>query len=108
MLFAPILPTIWVKQVMKKWNEWMNEISPGNELREWYNHDPSGWMEFKQLCKNELIQKQNEMKKIAIKGSGLVAKSLVTGLIRHGYQLILDLHDKSKCEQMQKVTEYFY
>lgn len=46
------------------WDEWMREISPSNELRKWYNHDPARWTEFKQRYKNELIHKQNELKRL--------------------------------------------
>jgi len=46
------------------WDEWMREISPSNELRKWYNHDPARWTEFKQLYKNELVHKQNELKRL--------------------------------------------
>jgi uncharacterized protein YeaO (DUF488 family) len=46
------------------WDEWMKEISPSNKLRKWYNHDPARWKEFKELYKNELMQKQNELTKL--------------------------------------------
>lgn len=46
------------------WNEWTKEISPSNELRKWYNHDPGKWEEFKQLYKNELSGKQAELKRL--------------------------------------------
>jgi hypothetical protein len=45
------------------------------------------------------------MKKIGIIGSGMVAKALATGLIRHGYQIMLGSQDKSKREHLHKETE---
>jgi uncharacterized protein YeaO (DUF488 family) len=42
----------------------MKEISPSNELRKWFNHDPARWIEFKERYKNELIQKQSELQKL--------------------------------------------
>ena len=27
---------------------WLRDISPSNELRKWYNHDPQKWNEFKE------------------------------------------------------------
>jgi len=32
----------------------MKEISPGNELRKWYNHDPAKWIEFRKRFRIEL------------------------------------------------------
>lgn len=65
--YKVFIDRLWPRGISKKkagWNEWMKDISPSNDLRKWYNHDPARWMEFKQLYKNELIQKQNELKKL--------------------------------------------
>jgi len=42
----------------------MKEISPSNELRKWYSHDPAKWMEFRKLYRKELSNKQNELSKL--------------------------------------------
>jgi uncharacterized protein YeaO (DUF488 family) len=58
---------LWPRGISKEnagWNEWMKEISPSNELRKWYSHDPEKWLEFRQLYKNELSRKQKELKKL--------------------------------------------
>jgi predicted dinucleotide-binding enzyme len=44
------------------------------------------------------------MEKIGIIGSGIVARVLATGLIKHGYQVMSGSRDKSKREQLQKET----
>lgn len=65
--YKVFIDRLWPRGISKEkagWNEWMKEISPSNELRKWYNHDPARWTEFKRLYKNELIQKQNELKKL--------------------------------------------
>ena len=62
-----LVDRLWPRGISKEkagWDEWMKEISPGNQLRIWYNHDPAKWTEFKRLYKNELAQKQNELKKL--------------------------------------------
>ena len=33
---------------------WAKEISPSNELRQWYSHDPAKWDEFRQRYFTEL------------------------------------------------------
>jgi uncharacterized protein YeaO (DUF488 family) len=65
--YTVFVDRLWPRGISKEkagWNEWMKEISPSDELRKWYNHDPERWMEFKQLYKNELIHKQDELKKL--------------------------------------------
>jgi uncharacterized protein YeaO (DUF488 family) len=62
-----LIDRLWPRGISKEnagWDQWMKEISPSNELRNWYNHEPEKWDEFKRLYKNELAPKQNELKKI--------------------------------------------
>jgi 8-hydroxy-5-deazaflavin:NADPH oxidoreductase len=44
------------------------------------------------------------MKKIGIIGSGMVARALATGLMKHGYQVMIGSGDKSKLEKLNKET----
>jgi 8-hydroxy-5-deazaflavin:NADPH oxidoreductase len=44
------------------------------------------------------------MKKIGIIGSGMVAKALAIGFIKHGYKAMVSSRNKSKREQLQKDT----
>jgi uncharacterized protein YeaO (DUF488 family) len=37
-------------------DRWVKEISPSNELRTWYGHDPARWEEFKARYFRELDQ----------------------------------------------------
>lgn len=65
--YKVFIDRLWPRGISKEkagWDEWMKEISPGNELRKWYSHDPAKWPEFKKRYKNELIQKQDELKKL--------------------------------------------
>lgn len=36
---------------------WLKDISPTNELRKWFNHDPEKWSEFERKYADELKQK---------------------------------------------------
>jgi predicted dinucleotide-binding enzyme len=45
------------------------------------------------------------MKKIGIIGSGIVAQTLGTGFLKHGYQVMLGTRDKSKLIEWQKGAE---
>jgi len=65
--YKVFIDRLWPRGISKEnagWNEWMKEISPSNELRKWFNHDPARWIEFKERYKNELIQKQSELQKL--------------------------------------------
>jgi uncharacterized protein YeaO (DUF488 family) len=65
--YKVLVDRLWPRGISKEkasWDEWMKEISPSNELRKWFNHDPVRWDEFKQLYKKELAQKQAGLKKL--------------------------------------------
>ena len=65
--YRVLVDRLWPRGISKEKsgiNEWLKEISPSNELRKWYNHDPAKWEEFKQLYKRELIGKQDELKRL--------------------------------------------
>ncbi len=58
---------LWPRGISREkagWDEWMKEISPGNELRKWYSHDPEKWMEFKKRYRMELSDRQNELSRL--------------------------------------------
>ncbi len=37
---------------------WLKELSPSNELRKWFGHDPAKWQEFKRRYTQELREKE--------------------------------------------------
>lgn len=58
---------LWPRGISKEkagWNEWMKDISPGENLRKWFNHEPDKWEEFKSLYKKELLQKQDMLQRL--------------------------------------------
>lgn len=45
-----LVDRLWPRGVSKdeaKIDLWLKEISPSNELREWFSHDPKKWEDFK-------------------------------------------------------------
>ena len=40
---------------------WAKDLSPSNELRQWYNHDAEKWAQFKERYFKELDQKPEEL-----------------------------------------------
>ena len=50
-----LVDRIWPRGIKKdKIDIWLKDIAPSNELREWYNHDPNKWEEFKRRYFDEL------------------------------------------------------
>lgn len=46
------------------WDEWMKDVSPSNELRKWFSHDPSKWEEFRRRYKKELAGRSGQLEKL--------------------------------------------
>ena len=44
------------------------------------------------------------MKKIGIIGSGIVAKTLASGFVKHGYHVMIGSRDKAKHDELEKLT----
>ena len=65
-----LIDHLWPRGISKekaKIELWFKEISPSNELRQWFNHDPEKWLEFQKKYKEELKLKKeivNELKEI--------------------------------------------
>lgn len=65
-----LIDHLWPRGISKekaKIDLWFEEISPSNELRQWFNHDPEKWLEFQKKYKEELKLKKeivNELKEI--------------------------------------------
>jgi uncharacterized protein YeaO (DUF488 family) len=45
-----------VKKVSANIDEWLKNVGPSTELREWFHHDPSKWEEFRAKYMVELKQ----------------------------------------------------
>jgi uncharacterized protein YeaO (DUF488 family) len=60
-----LVDRLWPRGIKKdeaKIDEWIKEIAPSNELREWFAHDPSKWQEFKKRYREELKDQSNLIK----------------------------------------------
>ncbi len=65
--YKVLVDRLWPRGISKDkatWDEWMKETAPSQELRKWFHHDPEKWEQFKQLYKNELAEKQDELRKL--------------------------------------------
>lgn len=60
-----LVDRLWPRGIKKdeaKIDEWLKDIAPSNELRQWFSHDPSKWEEFKKKYKKELKNKPEILK----------------------------------------------
>ncbi|EZQ11390.1 uroporphyrin-III methyltransferase [Candidatus Acidianus copahuensis] len=50
-----LVDRLWPRNVKKSAVDlWLKDIAPSDELREWFNHDPTKWEEFKKRYFEEL------------------------------------------------------
>ena len=45
-------------------DDWLKDIAPSAELRQWFGHDPKRWAEFQRRYKSELKQHAGELDRI--------------------------------------------
>lgn len=52
-----LVDRLWPRGVSKEeaqLEDWMKDIAPSDELREWFDHDPDRWDEFRERYRDEL------------------------------------------------------
>ena len=62
-----LVDRLWPRGIKKEKahiDEWVKEIAPSNELRQWYSHAPAKWDEFKKRYKQEIAGETERLKKI--------------------------------------------
>jgi len=61
--FRILVDRLWPRGLSKEKAQvdlWMRDISPSNDLRKWYGHDPDKWAEFKKKYLGEIKEKKEE------------------------------------------------
>jgi uncharacterized protein YeaO (DUF488 family) len=62
-----LIDRLWPRGLKKEEvaiDDWLKELSPSNELRKWFGHDPAKWQEFKEKYKQELEGKGEVLEKL--------------------------------------------
>lgn len=81
-----LIDRLWPRGVSKaeaKLDDWMKDVAPSTELRQWFSHDPARWAEFQRRYRVELQQHSEELNHIR----ALAKKQTVT--------LIYSAHDEA-------------
>jgi len=67
--YSILVDRLWPRGIKKsdlKFDEWIKEIAPSNDLRKWFQHDPEKWKDFRKEYKNELNKNKELIKKIKL------------------------------------------
>jgi len=62
-----LVDRIWPRGVSKedaRLDQWIKDIAPCTELRQWFNHDPDKWDAFKQRYFKELKNQDKKLKSL--------------------------------------------
>lgn len=62
-----LIDRLWPRGVSKEHaalDEWMKDIAPSAELRQWFGHDPARWPEFQRRYRAELRQHGDALERI--------------------------------------------
>lgn len=60
-----LIDRLWPRGIAKhalKADHWLREIAPSVQLRQWFDHDPNRWEEFKQRYFQELQAKPEDVR----------------------------------------------
>ncbi len=71
--FRILVDRLWPRGLTKdkaKVDLWARDISPSNELRKWYGHEPAKWAEFKKRYFKEIEDKKELLDLIAQRVKG--------------------------------------
>jgi len=52
-----LVERLWPRGIKKEalhMTAWLKDVAPSNELRQWFNHDPTKWKEFQKRYRAEL------------------------------------------------------
>ncbi len=70
-----LVDRIWPRGISKekaRLSDWRKDLTPSNELRKWFGHDPERWEEFKERYRAELeeARKMGNLRDIAERAGG--------------------------------------
>jgi uncharacterized protein YeaO (DUF488 family) len=74
-----LIDRLWPRGLAKaslKLDAWPRELSPSNELRKWYGHDPRLFAEFRRRYREELAAHKDELAALRAKIKGHIATLL--------------------------------
>lgn len=106
-----LVDRLWPRGISKeeaKIDLWIKDIAPSTELRRWFHHDPSKWLDFQEKYTNELKRNMTSVSKLK---NQVDRSSKVTFLYgakdsQHNQALVLKKFIK-KCDQLKRDSNTF-
>lgn len=80
-----LVDRLWPRGVSKEkaaLDEWMKDIAPSTELREWFGHDPKKWPEFQRRYRAELAHHEPALEELRARAR------------KHKVTLVYSAHDE--------------
>ena len=65
--YRVLIDRLWPRGLKKsqvRFDQWLKEVSPSSELRQWFGHDPEKWAQFKTRYFRELGQQPEAVAKL--------------------------------------------
>jgi len=62
-----LVDRLWPRGVSKEeaqLDDWMQEVAPSDDLREWFDHDPDRWDEFSERYRDELDDRPEQIDRL--------------------------------------------
>jgi len=62
-----LVDRLWPRGVSKeeaRLDDWMKDVAPSDELREWFDHDPDRWDEFRDRYRSELADRPERVREL--------------------------------------------
>jgi uncharacterized protein YeaO (DUF488 family) len=93
-----LVDRVWPRGVRKgSFDEWLKNVAPSTELREWYGHDPAKFTEFRRRYLAELKQPEQaealaQLRKLEKSGTVTVLTATKDADISHAKVLVDLLH----------------
>ncbi len=62
-----LIDRLWPRGLKKeeaRFDEWLKDLAPSDELRKWFSHDPAKWNEFQKRYRSELRGKAELLERL--------------------------------------------
>jgi uncharacterized protein YeaO (DUF488 family) len=69
--YRVLVDRLWPRGISKasaKLDHWARDLSPSNELRQWYGHDPAKWDGFRRRYRAEIKEMHEQMEALRERG----------------------------------------
>jgi uncharacterized protein YeaO (DUF488 family) len=76
-----LVDRLWPRGMSKaslKYDLWIRDLAPSNELRKWYGHDPKRFAEFRRRYRAELAPRRDQVAALRAKLKGRTATLLTS------------------------------